>query len=561
MKSRRCFLAMLTLCFAAPAAFAQPKPPEADAAAQAAQSKVVAVTVYADRALVTRRAELDLAAGERTLVFGGLPARLDPSSVQVSGAGAFTLRDVRVVPRQTARDVSAELVALQDRKKAVEDRMQVQRDRIKTAEAEREFVKGISARITSGGAEDATPVLEPDKWAKMLDFYRARLNAVDADIRAANAELAALQLELSKVNREIASLGSQQAGSSYNDIEAAFDVAKAGRVTVSVSYVVLGSSWRPDYALRASSATAKVALHYQALVAQNTGEDWSEAALSLSTARPNVGGSMPELDPWTLDLARPAPKARESSKRAMAEAMPSAAPSANGGRSDEALKEEAMAYAEASAESGATAVTFNLPGKSTIPSDGRERKLTIAVLELSARYSYASVPKLSPFAFFKATVTNATELPLLAGETHVFVDGAYVADAAIDSVPPGGEFEADLGVDEGVSVERKLVKKFDENTGIVSKRRKTTYQYEIVVKNGKAGQVSIVVYDQLPVSANAEITVKAIAPQYSKDTDALKKGAYETFEWNLTLAPKAEAKLPLSFSVEYPRDVPIVGLE
>jgi len=330
---------------------------------------------------------------------------------------------------------------------------------------------------------------------------------------------------------------------------------------VSLAYVVRGPSWRPAYAIRASSANARVSLHYQALVVQNTGEDWSDVALSLSTARPQVGGTMPSLAPWTLDLAAPARRAPESAKRAMPEAMPSAAPS-GGVRGDYAAKEEpAMAYAEASTESGATAVGFSLPGKSTIASDNRERKLTIAVLDLPAKYSYAAVPKLAPYAFFKATIENTSDYPLLAGGSQVFVDGAYVADASIAAVPSGGEFEADLGIDEGISIERKLVKKFDENTGVVSKKQKTTYQYEILVKNGKAVPVSLKVLDQLPISGNEAIVVKALAPQYAKDTDALKKAAYETFEWNLTLAPKAEAKLPLSFSVEYPRDTPIIGLE
>ena len=123
------------------------------------------------------------------------------------------------------------------------------------------------------------------------------------------------------------------------------------------------------------------------------------------------------------------------------------------------------------------------------------------------------------------------------------------------------QFSADLGIDESVKLERVLVRKFDETTGVIARRSKTTWEYEIRVKNEKRREITLFVYDQLPRSANEQIVVRAIAPAYARDTDALKKLDGEVFEWTLRLAPGQEAKLPLSFSVDYPRGTPITGLE
>jgi uncharacterized protein (TIGR02231 family) len=185
----------------------------------------------------------------------------------------------------------------------------------------------------------------------------------------------------------------------------------------------------------------------------------------------------------------------------------------------------------------------------------------VALLDLPVRYSWAAVPKLSAFAYFRAEVTNSSDFPFLPGPSHIYVDGSYIADGSMASVPSGGLFDTDLGVDEGVKVERKLIRKFDETTGLLAKKSKTTWEYEIRVKNDKKREITLLVSDQLPISLNEQIVVKAIAPAYSKDSDTLRKADNETFEWTLTLGAGREQALPLSFSVEYPRGTPITGLE
>jgi len=526
-------------------------------------SSVVEVTVYADRALVTRRAETDLSAGETTLVFTDLPAATDAASLQVSGKGAFTMRDVRIVTRQRTRDVSVQLKAFEDEKRGYEERLAVENDRIKEADGERLFLAEMAKRVTSGAGDAETPPLDPVAWAKMLDFYRTRNEAVNAALRTARKASQNLQAEIERINREIRALGP---GSRLSVVEAevVLEARSATKATLDVSYLVSGPSWHPDYVIRADSEGSTLGLHYRAVVRQNTGENWNDAALSLSTARPQAGGSMPVLSPWRIDIYKPAPVYKEAAKSSRAMAAPAPAPMAAGAADTMAeLGEPApeMEYAESTAETGATAVLFRISGATTVASDNRDRNVTIAVLDLPVKYSYEAVPKLSPFAYFRSEATNDSSFPFLTGVSHVYVDGSYVADASMGAVPPGEKFRADLGIDESISVERTLKRKFDETTGVVSKKQKTTWEYLITVKNGKRQEIGLTVSDQLPISANEQIIVKPIEPAYSKDTEALRKTEYETLVWTLTLAPGKEVTLPLSFSVEYPRGAPVTGLE
>lgn len=556
MRTKPVLIASLLAAIATAATLAQVAP--AAAQPMAAVSRIVAVTVYTDRAVVTRLAEQDLPKGLTTLVFTGLPAAMDTSSVQVGGKGAFTLRDVRVAARQLTRDMSAQLRKLEDEKKAYDERLAAANDAVREAESERLFLAEMVKRLTSNAGASETLPLDVAAWAKMLDFQRARNAAIDESLRKYRAEAQANQSESDRLAREIRALGSTGT-LAVLEVELVLEASAPTRASIELSYLVSGPTWRPDYVLRADSESGTLSVQYRAMVRQNTGESWDGVSLSLSTARPQAGGTLPVLQPWYIDLYKPQPVARESAVRGMAAPAPSAA----GADYAFAAKDEAapMGYASAQASAGATAVQFAIPGATSLAADNKERTVTVAVLGLPAAFSWAAVPKYSPFAYFMAEVTNDSAFPFLAGVAHVYVDGGYVADASMDAVPAGGKFTASLGVDESVRVERALIKKFDETTGVISKKAKTTWEYEIRVVNGKKREIRILVSDQLPISMDEQVVVKLIAPAYVKDSDTLRKTGTETLEWTLTLAPGKEAKLPLSFSVEYPRGSTVVGLE
>ncbi len=458
--------------------------------------------------------------------------------------------------------MSAELKALEDEKRQYEDKLAVINDRIREADAERLFLAEMVKRLTSNAGDSETLPFDTAAWAKMLDFHRARNAAVNESLRASRAEAKAVQLELDRVNREIRGLGTG-ARLSVLEAELVVEASAATKARVELSYLVSGPSWRPDYVLRADSENAKLSVHYRALVRQNTGEAWENAAIQLSTARPQAGGSLPTLYPWYVDVYRPAVQSKEAAgvRGSAMEAPMSAADSMWGEMEAEEAPAPMMEFAAAQASTGATAVLFAIAGATTINADNKDRTVTVALLDLPVRYSWAAVPKLSAFAYFRAEVTNSSDFPFLPGPSHIYVDGSYIADGAMASVPSGGLFDTDLGVDEGVKVERKLIRKFDESTGLLTKKSKTTWEYEIRVKNDKKREITLLVSDQLPISLNEQIVVKAIAPAYAKDNDTLRKTDGETFEWSLKLGAGREQTLPLSFSVEYPRGTPISGLE
>ncbi len=533
-------------------------------AAQTGDSRITEVTVYTDRAMVTRESVVALKGGDQSVLIDNLPQSIDPASIQVSGKGAFTLRDIKFTTKYLAVTNSERQKALLAEKKKYDDSIALKSDKIREAESERVFVEGITKKLTAASSEPGAPVLDPDKWISMVKFYREKLTAVNDEVRIHKKDIADLQEESARVARELQSLGNP-GGRTVNQLEISVGAAGASSATLAIKYIVRGCSWKPDYALRADSAAKKVSLTYNAQVRQSSGEDWSAVSLALSTAKPQLNGRLPELNPWYLDVYKPSPPMSFSTGAGMPAPSPPAAAMdksrAESSRLAETDSTPAMEYQVAQTQAGATSVLFALPGKSTILSDNKEYRVTVAIAELSGKFAYSAVPKLSPFVYLRANVINTSEYPFLPGLTHVFLDGAYVTDASMAFIAPGQEFFADLGIDESIKVERKLIKRNEEKPGVFSSKILVGFEYALVLKSNKKTAETISVSDQLPLPRNDQIVVLQVLPPYTKDTDTLKKTDQGELTWTLVLEPGKELTLPLKFTVEYPKGTTISGID
>jgi len=224
--------------------------------------------------------------------------------------------------------------------------------------------------------------------------------------------------------------------------------------------------------------------------------------------------------------------------------------------SDKALNYKSQDQS-AAVDSKATSVTFAIPGATDVPSDQATHRVGIATVQLPAKLAYQSTPKLLPAAFLTASVVNKSEYPFLNGIVSSFLDGLFVAKGRLDTVMPGEKLDLAFGVDDGIKVERKLVNSFTEDIGLVTRQTRTTYDVLITVTNNKASNADITVNDQIPVSRHEKIVVVQLEP----DPNATKPNDEGVISWTLSLKPGEKRLLPLKFSITYPKDFSVTGLE
>jgi uncharacterized protein (TIGR02231 family) len=223
----------------------------------------------------------------------------------------------------------------------------------------------------------------------------------------------------------------------------------------------------------------------------------------------------------------------------------------------DAVAEKDATFATASVDQTATSASFKIAALSSVPSDNSPQKIPVTTAALAANPDYLTTPKLQPAAFLTAKVANTSEFPLLGGAMAVFLDGTFVATSALRTVMPEEKFELALGVDEGISVKHKRVKRFAEDTGLTNSGKRVTYEYLITLQNNKKTAARVIVADQLPVSRNEKIVVKQLAPEAKE----LKPAPDGTLKWTLDLKPAEKRELPIKFSIDYANDVQVAGLE
>jgi len=522
---------------------------------EAAPSEVV---VYADRALTTRSVTLDLGSGDQEVVFTGLPARTLSDSVTADASGPGELFGIdmrRVTASQTAdarvAEIQEEIQALQDQRRVAKDEEAAATAELSMLDTSRtESAKALSSQLLAG--DDG-----PGRARRLRASLAEQETRARTTVREAQRRTRELNERISALERERTQLGSS-ATDTWTAI-VRLDLARAGRVTVDLSYLVTGATWRPHYDLRGTADTGKVALALSALVSQRTGEDWDDVKLTVSSAQPSRGTVVPTLDPFWLRRYTPPPAPRPA--RAKAAAAPAAAMAEE--ELDMAFEDvmpepEPMVVATAAVQVQLSATAFTVAHPEDVAADGTERKVLLTNESLEAVLRHVIVPRIDPRAFLVGEVTNTATFPLLAGEAGVFLDDAYLGDFMLETVAPGDEFDIAFGVDDRVTVKRKPEDVVIGDQKLGGKRAVSRWRWKVEVKNGHRRPISVEVMEQVPQSTHDDVKVTwdvaEGGPQPEEEDGGILKFPYD-------LAAGAERTFVWGYEVDYPTDMTLGWME
>uniref|UniRef100_A0A8R1HW40 DUF4139 domain-containing protein n=1 Tax=Caenorhabditis japonica TaxID=281687 RepID=A0A8R1HW40_CAEJA len=359
---------------------------------------------------------------------------------------------------------------------------------------------------------------------------------------------------------------------------------EAGRVELYITYQVYCAAWKPCYDIRASSAEedeeqngSSVQLCYYGLVEQNTGDDWKDCDIVLSTCSASLGGSPPPLSTLSASLHSTRTTRRHHGSTA-ARRKPLSVPSEEDmgfGSFDYNEIVDAAAlhrfhnglHSRSSDENSVStqalestvSTCFSISRAVTILSNAAEHKLLISKNELSCAFSHETVPSRSTSAYLSALITNTSQLPLLPGAVAVYVNNCFVSKTHLRLVSPGEEFRCNMGVDPSVKVEYKTPTVSYEQVGFMSKSTLMTHEQLISVRSAKVRQsVKITVKEQIPKSHDDKIKVSIVSPELKSSSSKNSPPADarlnkdHNLEWCVVLAPGQHRLLPVRYTIEHP---------
>lgn len=259
------------------------------------------VILFIDGAQVTRSKQIDIPAGNSTIVFTDLSPYLDDKSMQVAAKGKFT---VTAVNRRFNHTDSLERT---NRQMAVEqelDRVRRQQKELKAVleviEAENELLK-INCSV--GNRNVATPLAA---IRELNEYYADRMQESKSRTIETEERIEALNERERQLLAEQAQLGGKPSAP-MSEVEVRIEAPAACKGDFTLTYYVRNAGWFPSYDIRSNGLSEPVEIAYKANLFQNTGEEWKNVSLTLSSSNPTTGNIAPQLKTWWLDYGTTPP--------------------------------------------------------------------------------------------------------------------------------------------------------------------------------------------------------------------------------------------------------------
>jgi hypothetical protein len=570
---------------------AEPRPGPADAP-KGTGSRIVAVTVYQNTALVTREVDVPEGAGTVELVVTPLPDATVEGTLYSEGTDnirvmttRFRNRAIREDTREEVRKLEAEQRKLQQEAQKIQGDTKALGENIGLLTKMEGFTQANTTHATEKGNLNSDSAIALSKYVMDERANKAKELVELQQKQQANAEQAAF------VQRQLQELA---AGSSKTERDAVIIVDKknAAAGQVRLNYLVGTANWRPQYKLRAGKEKEPVQLEYLAAVTQQSGEDWKDAKITLSTAQPMLNSAPPDLKTLEFTVAarggmppgaQPIPalpgmqppggpqaqsagafgkQAKDLRGRAAQEY--NSKKEAVGGQliNDAAALEQCLDLfnphddRQAKNKPGngpreGQSVTYHLNAKLTVPSRSEEQVIEVARLELAPEYFYKAVPVLTPHVYRLANLTNKSQFVLLPGEATTYLGSDFVGQMNMPLVAVDEQFTAGFGVDPALRVQRQMLDKARETKG---GNQVLKFEYRILVSSYKSEPVSVQVWDRLPhaEAETAGITLVKAEPEVSADPLYVREERPNNLlRWDLKVDPTMNGEKAKAVNYEF----------
>ncbi len=522
------------------------------------QSTVIAATVYAQGATITRAVSYDIPAGQHRLVIADIPYEFQAQTLQFMGGDGLFINASQLISQRasTANQQLERRQALEAEIKALEAQMRSKQAEsataglvITAANARIKLLDTIGSQQAQGApaALDAAAISTATISALVALVGDETLSALQ-EAQAARVEIADInqsmqdiQADLDKARAALARL-TRPADWSYGlSLQVEAEAATSG--VLQISYVVSEASWHPVYRFMLDTETETLRVERRATISQGTNETWENAAITVSTAAPYEGGrfTLPTTNIARYEAPQPPGTIRRMPESATGGALAMAAP-------DMAVMEDPAPMNQAALGFQGITASYILPAGTVVSGDREET--TVALGQNSFDVALSARTSMGSEAYVVADWENTTGEPFLPGLATYFRDGAFVSKGRVDMVAAGATTPLGFGKINGLQVRRTTLRREDGSSGVLTTSNDRLVEYELSVENVSNRAWDVVLYDRVPVSEQEALIVDWSARPRPTLTDV--DGRRGVIGWEFALESGARKAIKLSYELQWP---------
>lgn len=528
------------------------------------KSTISKVTVYSQGAQIYRTAQYSIGKGVTEVIIEGVSPYIDANSLQVNATGSVVILDSKYStfypsPNNAPLEglplkIRNSIRFLEDSIKTINYDIQEFQDEIDVLVATKNILANNGAMRGQGKVNDSINLLK-----QAVEYYSIKMLEINKKIQKLTRSRVLLDDKKTGMTQRLTDLKNHQ-----NSVDGKKPTGPTQRITITlkandlakgkidVSYLVNNAGWTPIYDLRSDSNSGKINLNYKAQVYQNTGIDWEDVRLNISTNNPYMNKTKPTLNPWYIDYYNyQAYSQQQKIATGRAETRTLSQPVYKAG-ADRNVEESEITAAFSDQFTQVVehmiSAEFRIDLPYSIKSNNQVHMVLVKNVDLDANYKYYTVPKYDNGVYLVAQLSKLDELQLVPAKANIFFEGTYMGETYLDPTTMEDTLSLSLGKDPNIIVKRTLLKK-ETKEKIVGTKKERTFAYSIEVKNLKSTSIDIVVQDQFPITQNAAIEIENID---------LGKGVLNDrtglIEWEFNLKPKTSKDIKFSYQVKHDKD-------
>ena len=527
-------------------------------------SQIKDITIFITGGEVHRVADVQLKKGRNKLIFTRISTVADHKSAQFNADKKFNLISVSAeVDYVTFIENNPRIKTIQDSITFLDEKV-VDLNNERSAYAEE---KNLLLKNNLIKGEQAN--LNVEDLKNMAEYYRTRIMALNKTMTKYDKEIQEFNTLKYRYQNQLSELNYRETIKS-NQIIVIVDSETDQTIKAELKYIVSNCGWQANYDLSAADVNGKINLKYKAKVYNNTGNDWKDVHIILSTSDPNLSASAPVLSSWYLNYASfnqsndefrgneyVVPQKNEFKQYYQNASAPQMSNNLNGLLFQGADDNMQWMNGEVNLNPGLNFTTIEVSELSTefdieelysIPSDSKPYLVEVTDNELNATFSHKAVPKLDKDAFLLANIVGWEKLDLVPGPTNVYFAETFVGQSYINTRNVGDTLRLSFGRDNRILITRKKLEEFSDKK-VIGNNRKDTYVYEITLKNNRDIPITLALFDQIPISQDSDISVTV--DEISSATQNLTTGL---LNWKVNLQPGEIQKFKVGFTIKYPKD-------
>lgn len=497
-------------------------------------AQVREVTIFTNGAEIINTFQANLPRGASKLILQNVANDIDEGSIQLGGPDGVTVLSItREKGSNTETIVDPAHRRLQDSLDVVTADRELLRYR-------REAAQGALKILKNEGLLSGDSKVDISALGNLVDYYQEKSVELNTEIAKLNKEIAVLDRQIADFNQRIRTYvggGTQIAIQLVNE--------GTGMASMNMTYRTNNASWQPYYDVRATSISSPLQFAYKARITQNTGVDWNNVKLVLSTGNPSQSGDAPLLQPNYVTFDPPYRLAQPLARQNVVQSVGARAKMADG--VDEVAAAPVAGPRTTISENQLSAI-FEIDMPYDILSNGQPHSVNLQSFEHPTLFKYYAVPKMDKDAFLLAEVKDYQSLNLMPGEANIFFENMYVGQSFIDPNITTDTLNLSMGRDKSISIKRERIMD-QRSTQISGSTKRQTYTYEIRVRNNKSTTVNMLLKDQYPISTDRNITVNL-----EDDGGARVNSETGELTWTITVQPGETKTYRFQYQIRHPRD-------